>query len=107
LAWERVAGEAQQRYAETWGSRKLQVFLQSERTLLETTVGLALFGSPNKKLNGYTQKQVKIITKFCDIIVRKNEKLCEFGTGENIVYFCAYQEQEREIHCSLDSCSEI
>lgn len=79
LAWELVAREAQQRYAETWGSRKWEVFLQSERTLLDTRVGLALFGPPDEQLGGYKQKQVKTITKLCDMIVRKTKNYTNLG----------------------------
>lgn len=83
LAWELAAREAQQRYCETWGSRKWDVFLQSERDLLEARVGLALFGPPERqnadKLSGYKKKQAKTITKLCDMIVRKTRKYANFG----------------------------
>ncbi|KDR14354.1 hypothetical protein L798_10386 [Zootermopsis nevadensis] len=83
LAWELAAREAQQRFCETWGNRKWDVFLQSERTLLEARVGLALFGPPEQqntnKFSGYKKKQVKTITKLCDMIVRKTRKYANFG----------------------------
>jgi hypothetical protein len=81
LAWELVAREAQQRFSETWGSRKWDVFLQSERKLLEARVGLALFGGPPEQSNadGYKKKQVKTITKLCDMIVRKTRRYAKFG----------------------------
>jgi hypothetical protein len=83
LAWELAAREAQQRFCENWGIRKWDTFLQSERAELEARVGLALFGPPEQqnadKFSGYKKKQVKTITKLCDMIVRKTRKYANFG----------------------------
>jgi hypothetical protein len=96
LAWEVVAREAQQRFAETWGSRKWEVFLQSERTLLEARVGLAVFGPPDEQLGGYRQKQVKTITKLCDMIVRKTRKYVNLGQVKiSCIFVCAKSKKER------------
>lgn len=96
LAWELVAREAQQRYAETWGARKWEVFLQSERTLLESRVGLAVFGPPDEQLGGYRQKQVKTITKLCDMIVRKTRKYANLGQVKiSCIFVSAKSKKER------------
>jgi len=102
LAWELAAREAQQRFCETWGSRKWDVFLQSERTLLEARVGLALFGPPEQqnsdKLSGYKKKQVKTITKLCDMIVKKTRKYANFGQVKmSCVFVSAKSNKERFI----------
>lgn len=96
LAWELVAREAQQRFAETWGSRKWEVFLQSERTLLEARVGLAVFGPPDEQLGGYKQKQVRTITKLCDMIVRKTRNYVNLGQVKiSCVFVSAKSKKER------------
>jgi hypothetical protein len=96
LAWELVVREAQQRFAETWGSRKWEVFLQSERTLLEARVGLAVFGPPDEQLGGYRQKQVRTITKLCNMIVRKTRNYVNVGQVKiSFIFVCAKSEKER------------
>ena len=96
LAWELVAREAQQRFAETWGSRKWDVFLQSERTQLEARVGLAVFGPPDEQLGGYRQKQVKTINKLCDMIVRKTRNYVNLGQVKiSCIFVSAKSKKER------------
>jgi hypothetical protein len=95
LAWELGAREAQQRCAETWGSRKWDVFLQSERMQLEARVGAALFG-PAEQLDGYRQKQVKTITKLCDMIVRKTRNYANLGQVKiSCVFVSAKSKKDR------------
>ncbi|XP_033609228.1 uncharacterized protein LOC111869218 isoform X3 [Cryptotermes secundus] len=97
LAWELVAREAQQRFSETWGSRKWEVFLQSERKLLEARVGLALFGFPEQSnADCYRKKQAKVITKVCDVIVRKTRKYAKFGQVKmSCVFVSAKSKKDR------------
>jgi hypothetical protein len=98
LAWELVAREVQQRYAETWGSRKWEVFLQSERSMLEARVGLAMFGPPDEQLGGYKQKEVKTITKLCNMIVKKTRNYANFGQVKlSCVFVSAKSKKERFI----------
>jgi hypothetical protein len=96
LAWELVAREVQQRFAETWGTRKWEVFLQSERPLLEARVGLAVFGPPDEKLCGYRKKQARTITKLCDMIVKKTRNYANFGQVKiSCIFLCAKSKNER------------
>ncbi|XP_069678177.1 uncharacterized protein [Periplaneta americana] len=101
LAWELGAREAQQRFCETWGSRKWDVFLQSERALLEARVGLALFGPPEQrdssdKFCGYKKKQARTITKLCDLIVKKTRRYANFGQVKiSCVFVSAKSSKER------------
>jgi hypothetical protein len=98
LAWELVAREAQQRFAETWGNRKWEVFLQSERALLEARVALALFGPPGERSNtdSHTRKQLKTVTKVCDAIVRKTRKYARAGQVKmSCVFVSAKSKKDR------------
>jgi hypothetical protein len=98
LAWELVAREAQQRFAETWGSRKWDVFLQSERKLLEARVKLALFGPAPEQSNAgdYEKKQLKTVTRLCDMIARKTRRYANAGQVKiSCVFVSAKSKRDR------------
>jgi hypothetical protein len=99
LAWELVAREAQQRFYETWGTRKWDVFLQSECKLLQARVAQALFGSAPEQSNaagdGY-KKQLKTVNKLCDLIVKKTRKYASAGQAKiSFVFVSAKSKADR------------
>jgi hypothetical protein len=82
LAWELVAREAQQRFYETWGGRKWDVFLQSECKLLEARVAHALFGRAAEQADRYNKQQLKTVAKLCDLIGKKTRKYANSGQAK-------------------------